>query len=160
MYGTNLHSLATTHDGNIVVGSTSGAIACFAPITDGSFPPETVYDKIWEIPSAHSKQIKGLAVIGRALLASASEDHSIKCWSLTTQKEMFSVPEAHDSVVRALCLVRPNLLASASYDGSVKLWNVFPPWEEVRWLWLGFSSPMSEFSTLPRELLGVISSVW
>jgi WD40 repeat protein len=76
----------------------------------------------------HSDGVLGVCAVllgGRSLLASASEDGTVRLWDPATgQAEQ--VLEGHDDRVRAVCGVPMDdeiLLASGSEDGTVRLWD-------------------------------------
>jgi len=76
--------------------------------------------------SGHQGSVNDLALIrknGNDLLASSSQDKTIRLWSLTLKKAEF-ILEGHTGAVFGLKLMNADLLASVSYDKNIILWNV------------------------------------
>jgi WD40 repeat protein len=72
----------------------------------------------------HSSMVMDLEMIPNSdLLASSSEDLSIRLWNLTSQTCKF-VLTGHTDAVYALKSISTDTLASASMDNTIKLWNV------------------------------------
>ncbi|WP_137307335.1 trypsin-like peptidase domain-containing protein [Streptomyces lasalocidi] len=95
------------------------------------------YRAVWAVGAPHTEDIvleghtdwvNSVCVIpaeGRALLASAGNDGTVRLWNPDTG-EAVRVLEAHAGAVRALCPLPTKqgvLLASAGNDGAVRLWN-------------------------------------
>jgi WD40 repeat protein len=93
-----------------------------------------VEDKV-SILGGHSDSIKAISFSPDSrLLASGSEDRTIKLWHLATGREIQSIA-AHDMAVQSLAFspIPPNplikgseggIVASGSADGTIKLWNL------------------------------------
>jgi WD40 repeat protein len=72
----------------------------------------------------HSSMVIDLEMIPKSdLLASSSEDLSIRLWNLTSQTCKF-ILTGHTDAVYALKLISSDKLASASVDSTIKLWNI------------------------------------
>ncbi|MFJ1761397.1 NACHT and WD repeat domain-containing protein, partial [Amycolatopsis sp. NPDC088138] len=80
------------------------------------------------ILTAHATEVVGVCAVqvdGQNLLASASNDHTVRLWDPTTGEEIRQFA-GHTNRVRAVCAVQvdgQNLLASASNDHTVRLWD-------------------------------------
>jgi WD40 repeat protein len=77
------------------------------------------------ILAGHTQFVQGVAFSPRGnLLASASADHTIKLWDLTTGQELRTLT-GHTEWVTSVCFGREgDWLVSGSHDGRVCLWNV------------------------------------
>ena len=73
--------------------------------------------------TGHTARVNDLILINESLLASSSDDTSIRIWDLTLNKEKF-ILNGHSSGVFGLKLINSNILASGSYDNTIKLWNI------------------------------------
>ena len=72
--------------------------------------------------TGHTARVNDLILINESLLASSSDDKSIRIWDLTLNKEKF-ILNGHSSSVFGLKLVSSFILASGSADTHIKLWN-------------------------------------
>ncbi len=72
----------------------------------------------------HEGSVTALRPLPNGLLASASDDYTIRLWDVTTGTETARL-EGHEGSVEALCLL-PNgrLIASRSQDRTIRLWDV------------------------------------
>jgi WD40 repeat protein len=61
--------------------------------------------------------------ISADLLASSSEDKTVRIWNLTTNTCKF-ILTGHTDIVRGLKQITPNILASGSDDRTIKLWDI------------------------------------
>ena len=66
-----------------------------------------------------------VTVADQKLLASASDDRTVRIWDPDTARQR-SVLEGHESAVNGVCpltVAGQDLLASAGADGTVRIWN-------------------------------------
>ena len=70
----------------------------------------------------HTSGVEDLALINSNLLASSSDDYTVRIWDLTTNTTRFNLT-GHTNAVRGLKLVSSDTLASGSDDYTVNLWN-------------------------------------
>lgn len=71
----------------------------------------------------HSRQVFDLCLISNELMASSSEDKTIRIWDLTT-KETKYILNGHTSNVNGMKLISSDILMSGSSDTTIKLWNI------------------------------------
>jgi WD40 repeat protein len=64
-----------------------------------------------------------LVQISADLLASSSDDRTVRIWNLTTNTCKF-ILTGHNSLVYGLKQITSNILASGSLDSTIKLWNI------------------------------------
>ena len=57
------------------------------------------------------------------IIASASDDKSIKIWDLSSPKASIITLIEHTDCVRSLVELKCGKIASASYDKSIKIWK-------------------------------------
>lgn len=111
-------SLAFSLNGNILV---SGGLS------------NDIY--IWEIPkeasprsikNAHSFLIESLTIspVDGNILASGSDDGTIRLWNLQTGKPIISFGEKHPDIKFLTISPDGKTLASSSSNGTIKLWNL------------------------------------
>ncbi len=75
--------------------------------------------------SGHTNRVFGLALSPDAsLLASSSEDTTVKLWNYASQTTALNTLSGHTDEVRALCFVSNQFLVSGSFDKSIKVWNL------------------------------------
>jgi WD40 repeat protein len=72
----------------------------------------------------HTGYVLDLAQVGDDLLASASEDRTVRIWNLTTTNSTKFTLQGHTYGVYALKQISSQILASASFDSTLKLWNI------------------------------------
>ncbi|RHY86269.1 hypothetical protein DYB37_003155 [Aphanomyces astaci] len=86
--------------------------------------------RVWDLRSGksimtlqgHAKQIVSLDWNGY-VLASGSDDHSVRIWDLRKRQNVYVVP-AHDGMVSTVRFsASGEILATSSFDGSIKLWR-------------------------------------
>jgi len=71
----------------------------------------------------HASYVQEMIQISPDLLASSSQDATVRLWNLTTNECKFVLRE-HVDAVFGLKLVTSDLLASGSWDKTIKLWNI------------------------------------
>ena len=76
--------------------------------------------------SGHKYWIKCLCPISKIILASGSEDSTIKIWNIE-DRSIMSTLSVHKEGVSALCSVNEGVLVSGSYDNSVIIWSKSQP---------------------------------
>ena len=74
-------------------------------------------------PCGHESTVYSLLQIDDFLIASGSEDNTIKFWDLKLNKCLFTIKE-HKGAVVSLIKLNDGRLASGSYDKTIKLWNL------------------------------------
>ncbi|KAM9066652.1 telomerase protein component 1 isoform X3 [Sarcophilus harrisii] len=114
-------ALAWLSDRVLVSGGEDGDLQCWVL---GDVAPTC----LWLLP-AHQKAVLGLAT-SQTLFASASEDFTVRLWSLSflTQPEMIEELHGHKGPVTC-CSFSPDgsILATGSRDQSLQCWNVRTP---------------------------------
>jgi len=100
-------------DLNLAIGLLSGQIDVYN-IKDGSLMVSL---------KGHSMFINDIALISKSLIASSSQDKTIRIWDLTKNTTKF-ILAGHFGDVRGLKLISLDILASASSDSTIKLWNI------------------------------------
>ena len=76
--------------------------------------------------SADESEINCLCRISNKILASGSDDKTVKMWKIE-DRSIMSTLSGHTKAVNALCSVSEGVLVSGSYDESLIIWSKFPP---------------------------------
>ena len=76
--------------------------------------------------SGHKLRIRCLCPISNIILASGSEDRSIKMWKIE-DRSIMSTLSGHKEGVSALCSVNEGVLMSGSWDNSLIIWSKSRP---------------------------------
>ena len=78
------------------------------------------------IPNAHSYGITRLKQLPNGLVASASDDKTVKIWSPTTDWSLIRTYTQHTSEVVGLEYISStdNTIASGSWDGTIQIWSI------------------------------------
>ena len=94
--------------------------------------------RIWEweknsclfVLKGHSKWVKCLLELDNGILASGSDDKTIKLW-----KENVNIKTLieHTNSIRSICQINKNYFASGSFDCTIKIWEI-NSWECVQTL--------------------------
>jgi len=71
----------------------------------------------------HTSLVNDLVQLSADLLASSSNDNTVRIWNLTTNTCKF-ILTGHTSIVYGLKQITPNILASGSVDRTIKLWDI------------------------------------
>ena len=71
----------------------------------------------------HTSWVYDLVQLSSDLLASASQDKTVRIWNLTTNSSKFTL-QGHTNWVNSLRQVSAQVVASASQDATIRLWNV------------------------------------
>ena len=72
--------------------------------------------------SGHKKWIRCLCAISNKILASGSEDKTIKIWNIE-DRSIMSTLSGHAWTVNALCYVKEGVFVSGSWDKSLIIWS-------------------------------------
>jgi len=97
----------------VAVGLSRGNINIYN-INDGSLVSKLI---------GHVSYVQEMIQISPDLLASSSQDATVRLWNLTRNECKFVLRE-HVDAVFGLKLVTSDLLASGSWDKTIKLWNI------------------------------------
>jgi len=84
------------------------------------------YKLLVEMKQAHTKAIiRAICVLESGLIATGSEDRTIKIWKQINESSLQSVAhlKEHRDRVNALILLKNSSLVSSSDDKSIKVWN-------------------------------------
>ncbi|MGK7911264.1 MAG: NACHT domain-containing protein [Synechococcus sp.] len=81
------------------------------------------------VSDIHDQRVSCLAFSREGgLIATGSEDNSIKIWSIRPNPDQHILFErhihGHSSYVNSICFVGNNVIATASNDKTIKLWNI------------------------------------
>ncbi|CAE7876680.1 unnamed protein product, partial [Symbiodinium necroappetens] len=79
----------------------------------------------------HKEAVRCLCLLSEEVLASGSNDNTIRIWNLRS-KEVLQVLSGHTSLVLGLVRLNDTQLASASFDRTIRLWNLAEPEEDGR----------------------------
>ena len=71
----------------------------------------------------HISLVNDLVQISADLLASSSDDQTVRIWNLTTNTCKF-ILTGHTQSVKGLKQITPSILASGSVDETIKLWDI------------------------------------
>ena len=62
------------------------------------------------------------------IIASCSNDYSIKIWSLTSYQCIYTISNAHRSYLLKVIPLSLNRFATCAGSSEIKIWNVSPPY--------------------------------
>jgi WD40 repeat protein len=71
----------------------------------------------------HTRYVNDLVQLSADLLASSSDDETIRIWNLATNTCKF-ILTGHSNAVYGLKQITPSILASGSHDKTIKLWGI------------------------------------
>jgi WD40 repeat protein len=75
--------------------------------------------------TGHTSWVYGLSLSPDGyLLASGSQDNTIKLWNYTNQTTALQTLTGHSNQVRGLCFVSNWILATGSWDNTIKIWTI------------------------------------
>ena len=77
------------------------------------------------------KPCKSLLVLNDSILATGSQDNTIKLWNLNSRSLITSL-KGHSKEVSALVLLDDGRLASGSMDETIKIWKITPEYIELK----------------------------
>jgi WD40 repeat protein len=104
MLNTNIHLAAGLGWGDIIIYN----------INDGNLVSSL---------KGHTSYVNDLVQLSADLLASSSQDDTVRIWNLTTNTCKFNLT-GHTSSVLGLKQITPSILASGSADGTIILWDI------------------------------------
>ena len=73
--------------------------------------------------SGHNASVNSFAVLQNGMLASSSDDKTIKIWNPVTA-ELLNTLTNHSDVVNGLAVLENGNLASCSGDTTIKIWDL------------------------------------
>ncbi len=92
----------------------------------GLYPDINIYNindgSLFSSLKGHTYGVNDLVQISADLLASSSEDQTVRIWNLTTNTRKF-ILTGHTDRVYGLKQITPSILASGSSDNTIKLWD-------------------------------------
>ena len=100
------------------LAATSGSnIKIWSPLTNVNAPLRTL--------TGHTSWVSCISLSpDDSLLASGSNDNTIKLWNYKSQTTAFKTFSGHTQLVRAVCFVSNQLVASGSFDFTIKIWDI------------------------------------
>ena len=81
---------------------------------------ETAFERHFE---GHTRDVRDAVFLNSHMLASASDDATIRFWDLGSDQEL-AIAEAHSDYVRTLDRVSEHIILSGGYDRTMKVWDV------------------------------------
>jgi len=82
-----------------------------------------VFIVLTEKKFAYYKKISTICVLENGLIATGSDDKTIKIWKKNKQSELVNTLTEHKLEVFALILLKNNSLVNGSRDKTIKVWN-------------------------------------
>jgi WD40 repeat protein len=131
----NLNRLIKLDDAFLAVGHNNGDVGIVRYRTsdknDLTLSVERIFDKNNYGDGSHTNSIKSLVRAGENLLASGSDDCTIKIWNYITGELVYTFNyddaenQGHNgSVLSLVSINNKDLIASGSADSTIKIWNV------------------------------------
>ena len=121
--GNLLQTIESDKDGVTGVAVSPDGANIAAAGRDGKLRVWTTKGELLETFVGHDRPVVSVAWASSGILASGSDDSTIRLWRLGNP-EAEAVLVGHSKTVRALVFVSDALLLSASYDKTVRLWDV------------------------------------
>ncbi|CAE7867460.1 unnamed protein product, partial [Symbiodinium sp. KB8] len=121
------------HDSEVRCACTTGASNMAVGCSDGSIRLHdlTTDDESVSKLLGHEQAVCCLCLLCEEVLASGSEDNTVRVWSLRSQ-EVLQVLSGHTDWVQGLARLSDTQLAGASVDGTIRLWNLAEAEEDYR----------------------------
>ena len=82
---------------------------------------ETAFERNFD---GHTRDVRDAAFLTAQVLASVSDDATVRLWSLTQTNEIAVAAGAHTDYVRTMCVLSERVFATGSFDRSILLWDV------------------------------------
>jgi WD40 repeat protein len=116
--------VASLGDGRLASGGVDKTVRLWGHVASGASGPGGLLAKYMCVLTmvGHAHTVYAVAALPLGLLASASEDRTIRIW--TKGGMCRRVLHGHRSTVRGLAYVGDGLLASASWDTTVRVWSI------------------------------------
>ncbi len=92
-------------------------INIWSPLNNSPVPDRTL--------TGHTSFVYSLALsLDGLLLASGSDDSTIKLWNYATSLPALKTLTGHSTQVKSVCFVSDQIVASGSVDLTIKIWNL------------------------------------
>ncbi|WP_257266542.1 hypothetical protein [Endozoicomonas sp. ONNA2] len=98
--------------------------------------------KVWDLSNqqcammlnGHTDVVRTVTLLADGLLASRSDDMTIKVWDMSKPdgQQCVATLVGHYRAVHSIKLLPDGLLVSYSYDTTIKLWNIMSPNESIK----------------------------
>nr|WP_306671603.1 hypothetical protein [Endozoicomonas sp. ONNA2] len=84
--------------------------------------------------NGHTDVVRTVTLLADGLLASRSDDMTIKVWDMSKPdgQQCVATLVGHYRAVHSIKLLPDGLLVSYSYDTTIKLWNIMSPNESIK----------------------------
>jgi len=131
----NINVLIKLDEAFLAVGHNNGDVGIVRYRTSDTNDLTLSVERIFDINNygneSHTNSIKSLVRAGENLLASGSDDSTIKIWNYITGELVYTFnyddneQQGHNgSVLSLVSLNNKDLIASGSTDSTIKIWNV------------------------------------
>ena len=81
--------------------------------------------------TGHSNFVNSITQLNDNNIASCSNDHSIKIWSITSYKCLYTISNGHRSYVLKVISLPLNRIATCAGSSEIKIWNTKPPYSDT-----------------------------